>query len=209
MRKMCKALEYAEGINAMIREAKEYYNNLVVKEKVYEDMKQDLLHKLENKKNINMYDGWLFAKALQEIQINRRKDKQEKFNMELFLNEIGEFSIKTKKIKYSEKIQQVGNDGSKYVTRQLDITKEPLKVVGDAIETMNSKKRLTRQSAILNTEEKFYYVSSKVPKTKGISIKMKYRNDKERLHIISKIALAFKECKVNADKQYVDLIERK
>ena len=207
---MCKALEYAEEINTKIKEAKDYYSNLIVKEKVYEDMKQDILHKLENKKNINMYDGWLFAKALQEIQINRRKDKQEKFNMELFLKEIGEFSIKTKNIKNSEKIQRAGDDGSKYVARHLNIDNEPLKIVTDAIETMNSKKKLTRQSAILSIEEeKFYYVTSKVPRTKGMSIKMRYRNDKERLHITSKIALAFKECKVNADKQYVELIERK
>lgn len=208
---MCKALDFAKDINNKIGEAKEYYNNLIIKEKVYEDMKQDILHKLENRKNMNMYEGWLFAKALQEIQINRRKDKQEKFNMELFLKEIGEFSVKTKNIKKSEKIQKEGGDGSKYVVRHLNIDKEPLTIVEDAIENMNSKRKISRASAIkpMIEEEKFYYISSKVPRTKGISIKMKYRNDKERLHIISKIALGFRECKVNSAEQYVDLIERK
>lgn len=41
---MCKALDFAKDINNKIGEAKEYYNNLIIKEKVYEDMKQDILH---------------------------------------------------------------------------------------------------------------------------------------------------------------------
>ena len=45
---MCKALNFTSEINDKIKEAKKYYNELCVKEKVLNDMQNDLLHKIED-----------------------------------------------------------------------------------------------------------------------------------------------------------------
>lgn len=209
---MCMALDFANDINKKIEEARECYENLVIKEKVYNDMQQDLLHKIEDEDKFDLYTGWQFAKSLQQIREKRRKIKNEKYSMEILIDKLKNIEkIGIGDIKRSENRQ----GKAKYHNRQIVLKDDPLFEIKNIIENIDNKSKLTRTSAtkpntIMNdTEEKFYYVSSKVPRTKGISIKMKYKNDRERLHITSRIALAFKECKVNADKQYVDLIERK
>ncbi|WP_252251187.1 hypothetical protein [Clostridium sp. VAP52] len=61
----------------------------------------------------------------------------------------------------------------------------------------------------MKQQEKIYYVSSKIPKTKGIDINIKYRSEKEKKHILNNICLQFKECRIDDKKQCIKLIERK
>jgi hypothetical protein len=54
---MCYALDYANNINNQITEAKEYYNKLKIKERVFNDVQQDLLHKIEGLDKFSLYTG--------------------------------------------------------------------------------------------------------------------------------------------------------
>ncbi|WP_252251186.1 hypothetical protein [Clostridium sp. VAP52] len=61
---MCKALEFANEINTKVKEAQQYYKDLIVKEKLYNDMQQDILHKVEFMDKFDLYLGWKMTKSL-------------------------------------------------------------------------------------------------------------------------------------------------
>lgn len=65
---MCIAVNYANEINKQIAEAKEYYNKLRIKDKVFNDVQQDLLHKIEDLEKFSLYTGWKFCKALNRLR---------------------------------------------------------------------------------------------------------------------------------------------
>lgn len=201
---MCKALEFANEINTKVKEAQQYYKDLIVKEKLYNDMQQDILHKVEFMDKFDLYLGWKMTKSLNKLRTERRQVKNELYNMKILIDQLNTFNINSDNIKKSEQKQK----GCKYSLRQIDIKDEPLETVKKSIDIINKNDNLTRTS-ILKQQEKIYYVSSKIPKTKGIDINIKYRSEKEKKHILNNISLQFKECRIDDKKQCIKLIERK
>lgn len=175
---MCKALNFTSEINDKIKEAKKYYNELCVKEKVLNDMQNDLLHKIEDEYKPDLYQGWQLTKSLHQIRVERRQIKNEKYNMELFLNQVPE-EISPERIERAEQRQQMATFEKGYKKRVNELV-EPLKDVQNALNVIsqehNSVSRTGLTKAIKGNKkinEKIFSLKEELPKEKGSSIKVR------------------------------------
>lgn len=141
---MCKALNFTSEINDKIKEAKKYYNELCVKEKVLNDMQNDLLHKIEDEYKPDLYQGWQLTKSLHQIRVERRQIKNEKYNMELFLNQVPE-EISLERIEKAEQRQQMATFEKGYRKRVNELV-EPLKDVQNALNVINQEHNLVSRT---------------------------------------------------------------
>lgn len=189
---MCIATSYANDINSKITEAKEYYNKLKIKEKVFNDVQQDLLHRIESLGKFDLYTGWQLAKSLQKLRQARRKVKNEIRTMETLIKEIGGFRIKENKIDVQAGIVE----NSKYHERQIknnnDILEEVNKIFDNTYE-----------------ENRIYLISEKLPKIKHSTIKVKFNSEAQKQHIIKVMVGLYKSYQIYDENQYVELIDRK
>lgn len=70
--------EKIEGFRTELEELKQYKINLQIQHREIEGKKEDIEHKLEFS-NINAYSGYILAKMLKDVRIERRRIKDEMF----------------------------------------------------------------------------------------------------------------------------------
>jgi Skp family chaperone for outer membrane proteins len=203
---VCKAIDYASNINTQITEAREYYDKLKIKERVFNDVQQDLLHKIEGLEKFSLYTGWKFCMALCKLRKARRKTKNELKTMELLVKQLGGFSIKETKIdKQASHLEQLSFENG-YHKRQLDMTGDILEEVDSIVNKIIYKK----QDEIAELDEtKIYNISEKIPKIKGSNVKMAFKSQAQKKHLIENYSSKYERFKENNTEEYVEFINRK
>jgi hypothetical protein len=207
---MCKAIDFANGINEQITEAKEYYNKLRIKQSVLDGVEQDILHKIEDLDKFSLYTGWKICMSLSKLRKARRKTKNELKTMQSLINQLGEFTVKDAVInKEATTLEELTNKKI-YHKRQLEMTGDILEEVDDIINNINYKSVLVKEK-INNkfNEDKLYNMSDTLPKIKGNTIKVKYNSLKQKNHLINSVALSYSRYKIHEQEKYVELINRK
>lgn len=200
---MCKAVNYANEINKQITEAKDYYNKLRIKEKVFNDIQQDLLHKIENIDKFNLYEGWELSKSLQKLRQARRETKNELDTMEKLIKQIGSFNIKSDLIEKRDNFLEQVKEEKRYHQRQLEMTGDILTEVDLIVNnTINTETGV-------DYKDKIYEVTEVVPKDKGSNIKVKFDTEKQKEGIIKSRKPAYKKYVINDVDCYVEFIDRK
>jgi hypothetical protein len=210
---MCHALDFANSINTQITEAKEYYNKLKIKEKVFNDVQQDILHKIEGLDKFSLYTGWKFCMALSKLRKARRKTKNELKTMELLVKQLEGFSIQESKIdRQANRLDRL-NFENNYHRRQLDMTGDILEEIDSIVDNVLYNENLTRSNANKtenNIKKTYVYkMTDKLPNSKGSTIKVEFKSDKQLEHLINVVANAYTNYKVCEQDLYVELIDRK
>lgn len=185
---MCKATDFANGINTQITEAKEYYNKLKIKEKVFNDVQQDILHKIEGLDKFSLYNGWKYCMALSKLRKARRKTKNELKTMEDLIIQLGSFEIKENKLnKQANTLEQLNYENG-YHKRQLEMTGDILEEVDSIVNNITNNEYLTRSNAnkindINNDilDKDVYKLSDKLPTIKGNTIKIIFRSPQQKI----------------------------
>lgn len=209
---MCIAITYANNINTQITEAKEYYNKLKIKERVFNDVQQDLLHKIEGLDKFSLYTGWKFCMALSKLRKARRKTKNELKTMELLVNQLGGFSIKETKIDRQASHLDKLNFENGYHKRQLEMTGDILQEVDDIVNNIIYNENLTRSNAnkdIILNEDKIYEMSEKIPRIKGSNVKIRFKTQDQKKHLIQNNKPKYESYFENNTEKYVEFISRK
>jgi hypothetical protein len=207
---MCKAIDFANGINEQITEAKEYYNKLRIKQSVFDGVEQDILHKIENLDKFSLYDGWKFCMSLSKLRKTRRKTKNEVKTMQLLINQLGEFEIKDTTINKEVTTLEELTNKKTYHKRQLDITGDILEEVDDIINNIDHKSVVIKEEIIdKSNEDKLYEIQEALPKIKGSTIKVKYKSVQQKNHLLNSVGLSYKRYIINEKEKYVELIDRK
>jgi hypothetical protein len=201
MIKMCKAVNYGAEINKQITEAKEYYNKLKSKEKIFNDMQQDLLHKIENIDKFNLYEGWELCKSLQKLRKSRRETKNELDTMERLIRQIGSFNINADLIEKRDNFLEQVKEEKRYHQRQLDMTGDILNEVNDIVNNANNFE--------ISSFEKIYEAYESIPKIKGSNVKIRYTSIKNRSNIINNKKPAYNKYVINEKEKYIEFIDRK
>ncbi|NRU52427.1 hypothetical protein [Clostridium beijerinckii] len=209
---MCYALDYANNINNQITEAKEYYSKLKIKERVFNDVQQDLLHKIEGLDKFSLYTGWKFCMALSKLRKARRKTKNELKTMELLVKQLGGFSIKETKIdRQASHLDQLNFENG-YHKRQLEMTGDILQEVDDIVNNIIYNENLTRSNAnkdIVLDENKIYEISEKIPRIKGSNVKIRFKTQDQKKHLIQNNKPKYESYFENNTEKYVEFISRK
>jgi hypothetical protein len=199
---MCQALDYANNINTQITEAREYYDKLKIKEKVFNGVQQDILHKIEGLDKFSLYTGWKYCMALCKLRKARRKTKNELKTMEMLVSQLGGFSIKETKIdKWADHLEQLTFENG-YHKRQLEMTGDILEEVEQIVNNIIYKK----QEEIIS---KIYNISEKIPKIKGSSVKIAFTSQAQKKHLIINNSPKYENFKENNTEKYVEFINRK
>jgi len=207
---MCIAVDYANEINKQITEAKEYYNKLRIKDKVFNDVQQDLLHKIEGLEKFSLYTGWKFCKALNKLRKARRTTKNELKTMELLIKQLGGFSIKESNINGQANSLEKLNFENGYHKRQLEMTGDILEEVENIVNNIVYSKKASDDLNEFNSDEsKIYEASERVPKFKGSNIKLRYTSEKNKNNVIENRKSAYKRYIINEKEQYIEFIDRK
>lgn len=210
---MCYALDYANNINNQITEAKEYYNKLKIKERVFNDVQQDLLHKIEGLDKFSLYTGWKFCMALSKLRKSRRKTKNELKTMELLVKQLGGFSIKETKIdRQASHLDQLNFENG-YHKRQLEMTGDILQEVDDIVNNIIYNENLTRSNAnkvdVVLDDNKIYEMSEKIPRIKGSNVKIRFKTQEQKKHLIHNNKPKYESYFENNTEKYVEFISRK
>lgn len=203
---MCKAIDYASNINNQITEAREYYDKLKIKEKVFNDVQQDLLHKIEGLEKFSLYTGWKFCMALCKLRKARRKTKNELKTMEMLTKQLGGFSIKETKIdKQATHLEELNFENG-YHKRQLEMTGDILQEVDNIVNNIIYKQQ--EEIAVLDGN-KIYDMSEKIPKIKGSNVKIAFMSQAQKKHLITNNSPKYESFKENNTGKYVEFINRK
>jgi lipopolysaccharide export LptBFGC system permease protein LptF len=210
---VCIAITYANNINNQITEAKEYYNKLKIKEKVFNDVQQDLLHKIEGLDKFSLYTGWKFCMALSKLRKARRKTKNELKTMELLVKQLGGFSIKETKIdRQASHLDQLNFENG-YHKRQLEMTGDILQEVDDIVNNIIYNENLTRSNAnkvdVILDDNKIYEMSEKIPRVKGSNVKIRFKTQEQKKHLIHNNKPKYESYFENNTEKYVEFISRK
>lgn len=220
---MCKAIDYANSINEQITEAKEYYNKLLIKRKVFDDVQQDILHKIEDLDKFSLYDGWKYTMALSKLRKARRKTKNELKTMESLISQLGDFKIEDKKLDKKVTMVERLNYQNGYHKRQLEMTGDILDEVDSIINNVIDNNHLTRTNAnkifnvFTNKDEnitdndktKIYEVTEKIPKIKNSNIKIRFTSQAQKKHLITNNKPKYESYRENNTEKYVEFICRK
>ena len=206
---MCIAVNYANEINKQITEAKEYYNKLKIKEKVFNGVQQDLLHKIEDLDKFSLYTGWKFCMALSKLRKARRKTKNELRTMTSLISQLGSFEIKEKKLdEKASEIEKINFDNG-YHKRQLEMTGDILKEVDDIVNNIIKDEILIENYVDNNDNDKIYSITEKIPRIKGSSIKIGFNTQEQKKHLIKNNKEKYESYWENNTEQYVQFISRK
>jgi hypothetical protein len=213
MIKLCKAVNYATEINKQIAEAKEYYNKLRIKEKVFNDVQLDLLHKIEGLERFSLYTGWKFCMSISKLRKARRKTKNELKTMELLIKQLGGFSIKETKIDRQANTLEQLNFENGYHKRQLEMTGDILQEVDNIVNNIIYNENLTRNNAnkitdVNHEENKIYNMCEKIPRIKGSTIKIKFNTQEQKAHLIKNNKAKYESYWENNTERYVEFISR-
>jgi len=211
MIKLCKATSYANQINTNIIEAKEYYNKLKIKEKVFNDVQQDLLHKIEGLGKFDLYTGWQLAKSLQKLRQARREAKNELKTMEMLVRQLGGFQVQEKKISNQDNHLTQLNYENGYHKRQLQMNGDILNEVDEIlkVEYMRSPSHEHKDNIIEVNEDHIYGITDTLPKIKGITVKIKYKSLQQKQHLMNSVSKSYAEYELNEQEKFVKLINRK
>jgi hypothetical protein len=207
---MCKAIDFANGINEQITEAKEYHRKLKIKERVFNDVQQDLLHKVESLDKFSLYTGWKFCMSLSKLRKARRKTKNELKTMELLVKQLGGFSVKETKIDKQATTLEELNFENGYHKRQLEMTGDILEEVDNIVNNivyneMASKEKINNEY----DENKIYEMSEKIPKVKGSNVKIAFKTQAQKQHLIKNNKAKYESYYENNTNKYVEFISRK
>jgi hypothetical protein len=74
---MSRAKNYAEKLVAIYDEMQKDYNEMIDNLSRFDREEQDLLHDIENIETFDLYKGWQYCKALHDVRIDRRNNKNE------------------------------------------------------------------------------------------------------------------------------------
>jgi len=211
---MCTAIDFADNINNQIKEAKKYYNKLKIDLKSFEYAQLDILHKIENLDKFDLYKGWELTKSLQKIRQERRRVKNELGTMELLVGQINKLEIKKEEISLQNKRfkNQVKKKENSYRIRTFCATGDVVNKVDYFIKDINENRNLniSMNNKKQNEDDKgVYCISSKIPKIKGSTIKMNFKDSQQRNHIINKISFMYEDFRINEDDSYIELINRR
>lgn len=222
---MCKAIDFANNINEQITQAKEYYDKLQIKEKVFNDVQQDILHKIEGLEKFSLYEGWKFCMSLSKLRKARRKTKNELATMKSLVTQLGSFEIKEKKLDRKATAMERLNFDNGYHKRQLEMTGDILKEVDTIINSVVESNHLTRTNAnkilkvfkdndsetnnIEYDENKIYEITEKIPRIKGGNVRIAFKTQEQKAHLIKYNRLSYESYYENNTERYVEFICRK
>ena len=127
--------------------------------------------------------------------------------MKTIIDQINNIQIEEEKISSENKRlkNQIKKGMNSYQIRILKVDNNVVQKVDNLIDKINCK-NLNKANI---DENGMYCTSSKLPKEKGITIKMKFRDNKQKSHIIYKISNMYEDYKINEDNNYIELIGRK
>jgi hypothetical protein len=210
---MCQALDFANGINEQITQAKEYYDKLQIKEKVFNDVQQDILHKIEGLDKFSLYEGWKFCMSLSKLRKARRKTKNELKTMELLVKQLGGFEIKETNIdRQANHLEQLSFENG-YHKRQLEMTGDILEEVDNIVNNIVYNNNLTTSSTnevdVEFDENRIYDMSEKIPRIKGGNVKIGFKTQEQKAHLIKYNRLSYESYYENNTEKYVEFICRK
>lgn len=167
--------------------------------KTIEKAKIDIEHEIENQDNLDMYSGWKLYKKFNMIRHERRKVKNDLLTMSLLIHQLN--NIKIEKDKISE-----ANKRLKKQRRHKSYIPKVLKVNCNLNSCINSIK--SKDVKIQKDEIEVYSISSKLPKDKGSTIGIEFKNEQQKQHIINKIANTYNYYNIDEKNNIIELIER-
>ena len=224
---MCKAVELANVINNAIEEAKACKNQLEIKLKVYENLQQDILHKIECE-NISDKDSYDIMSSLHEIRVERRKIKDELKTFSVLDTLIGDFKINIKDVVDEYELVKKLTKNKVYLPRAIDLKNINLDYIKEVIKFINThaKSKTYIQEAIMKnnikkdkiikknycSREKLYKVTiDKIPKEVGSSINVCIADDYGHYvnrNNIKQLVPCYESYELHEDEGYIRLINR-
>jgi lipopolysaccharide export LptBFGC system permease protein LptF len=151
--------------------------------------------------------------ALSKLRKARRKTKNELKTMELLVKQLGGFSIKETKIdRQASHLDQLNFENG-YHKRQLEMTGDILQEVDDIVNNIIYNENLTRSNAnkvdVILDDNKIYEMSEKIPRVKGSNVKIRFKTQEQKKHLIHNNKPKYESYFENNTEKYVEFISRK